>query len=176
MTENFKKIKQTEYINIVNKFPLLTSAFFVPKGEDSTSKFIVINKSRFPYFIMAGKWMFQLFEAEKHLKSTREWLYGLQDKLNPSKTFNVVKDTSHVIVLEPKTSEAILQNLIHHFTDKKIIGLKKTIRDLHIHIFKQKASEFTAQYIFRQYFIHLEAGKTEIKSLVHAFYDLKKLP
>jgi hypothetical protein len=176
LTENFKKIKQTEYINIVNKFPLLTSAFFVPKGEDSTSKFIVINKSRFPYFIMAGKWMFQLFEAEKHLKSTREWLYGLQDKLNPSKTFNVVKDTSHVIVLEPKTSEAILQNLIHHFTDKKIIGLKKTIRDLHIHIFKQKASEFTAQYIFRQYFIHLEAGKTEIKSLVHAFYDLKKLP
>src|ERR1035437_677744 len=165
--ENFKKIKPTQQINIINKFPLITSSFFVPEGEDPTNKFIVINQSRFPYFLMAVKWMFQLFEAEKHLKSSIEWFYGLHDKLNTTQTYNVIKDNSHVIVLESKTSEAISQHLIQFFTDKKIIGLRKNIRDFHLHIFKHKPNEFIAQYIFKQYFIHLEQGETEIKSLVH---------
>ena len=47
---------------------------------------------------------------------------------------------------------------------------------LHLHIFKRKPNEYIVHYILQQYTSDLEEGKTEIKSMVHAFYDLKKLP
>lgn len=173
--ENFKRIKAKEEVKMINKFPLITSYLSVPEFEDPTNKLIVINTSRFPYFLIAGKWMFQLFEAEKQLKSTVEWLYGLHDILKATETYNQIKETSHVIVLESIVSEAISQNLLQFFIDKKIIGLRKNIRDFHRHIFKHKPDKFIAEYIFKQYFVHLQKGNTEIKSLVHAFNDLKKL-
>jgi hypothetical protein len=173
--EGFKKIKANEKIDYPYKFPILTTSFFIPEGEDKTKNFIVVNNSRFPYFIMAGKWMFQLFEATKHLKSTVEWLYGLQSELKPSKTYNLVKNNSHIILLEEEAGKSISKNLLDFFTQKGIIGVKKTIRDLHVHIFGTKPDINIAQYIFQQYFVHLDEGKTEFDSMVHAFFDLKKL-
>lgn len=174
--ENFNKIKPATHIEILNKFPMITCSLFVPEGEDPTSKFIVLNQSRFPYCLIAGKWMFQLFEAEKHLKSSVEWLYGLHDKLNTTKTYNLVKENSHVIVIERNASEAISQNFIEFFAEKRIIGLKKKIKIFHLHVFKQKPNEYIVHYILQQYLGHLNEGKTELKSMINAFQDLKKLP
>jgi hypothetical protein len=175
LIQDFRKLKATDNIDFPNSFPVLTCSFYIPVGEDPTKNFIVVNKSRFPYFIMAGKWMFQLFEAEKHLKSSVEWLYGLNNKFKATEANMIIKDKAHVLLLDADSSKSISDNLIHFFTEKRIEGLRKNIRDLHVHIFKHKPDEFIGQYIFKQYFFHLNLGKTEFKSMVHAFYDLKKL-
>lgn len=175
LLDGFKKIKATQQIDYPHKFPIITTSFLIPEGEDTTKNFIVINNSRFPYFIMAGKWMFQFFEGNKHLKSSVEWLYGLQGQLHPTKTYDLVKNSSHVILLEEEAGKSITNNLIDFFTQKRIIGLKKTIKKLHVHIFGNKPEPHIALYISKQYFFHLNEGKTEFDSLVHAFLDLKKI-
>jgi hypothetical protein len=119
--------------------------------------------------------MFQLFESEKHLKSTLERFYGLYATVNPEKIYPLIRDASHVIVLELEASDTISQNLIQFFVDKKIAGLKKNIRELHFHIFKHNPNSFIVEYIFQQYLAHLKQDKTELNSMVHAFNDLKKL-
>ena len=173
---NFKKLKTSEFINLCYTFPLITSSFFIPEGEDPTQNFIVVNQSRFPYFIMADTWMFQLFESEKQLKSSVEWLYGLTAKLNAAEAYCVIKKSAHVILLEDNTRKSISNNLQKYFTEKRIVGLRRNIRDLHVRIFNHKPDTFISQYIFQQYFIHLNENKTEFDSLVYAFLDLKKLP
>ncbi len=173
--ENFKKIKQNDKIVYDYKFPIITTSFFISEGEDTTKNFIVINFSRFPYFIMTGKWMFQLFEANKHLKSTVEWLYGLQSILNASEIYNFVKNKSHIILLEEEAEKSISKNLIEYFTQKRIIGIKQTIRYLHIYTIGTKPENKITQYIYQRYFIHLNEGKSEFNSMVHAFLDLKKI-
>lgn len=175
LLSNFKKFTASEQINLLYTFPLITSSFLIPEGEDPTKKFIVVNQSRFPYFIMAGKWMFQLFESEKHLKSSVEWLYGLKANLNAVEAYRVIKRTAHIILLEEKAGKSISDNLLQYFTEKRIITLRKNIRDLHQRIFNRKPNTFIFQYIFQQYFIHLKQNKTEFESLVYAFLDLKKL-
>ncbi len=172
---NFKKAKATDTIDITYKFPIITSSFFIPEGEDPTKNFIVVPNSKFPYFIMAGKWMFQLFQAEKHVKSTIEWLYGLQGKLNPFETYKIIKNTSHVILLNTENGEIISKNFLDFFTQKRINGVKKNIKDLHMHLFKTRPNNSIAQYIYQQYFVHLNDGKPEFDAMVNAFYDLKKL-
>lgn len=173
--EGFKKMKTNANIEIPYKFPLITASFVVEEGEDPTKNFIVVNNSRFPYFIMAGKWMFQLFESEKHIKSTIEWLYGLKDKLKSLKAYNIVKGTSHVILLERGNGKSISKNLIDSFVEKKGNGLKKSIKNLHIRIFSSKPNTDIIQYIYKHYFVHLDEGKTEFDAMIHAFHDLKKL-
>ena len=173
--QNFKKIKATEPIDLMFKFPIITSSFFTAEGEDPTKHFIVVPNSKIPYFIMAGKWMFQLFQAEKHVKSTIEWLYGLQDKLNPFETYKIIKNSSHVILLDKENGEVILKNFLDFFTQKRINGVKKNIKDLYLHIFKTRPSNSIAQYIYQQYFVHLNDGKNEFEAMTHAFFDLKKL-
>ena len=172
----FKKIKSSQEIAQHNIFPIITCRFFISEGEDPTKKNIVINQSRFPYFIMAGKWMFQLYETEKHLKNPVEWLYSLKSKLNALAAYKMIKQSSHVILLEAEAGKLISENLLHFFTEKRIIGLRKNIRELYLHIFKLKPNGFITQYIFQQYFIHLKQGKNEFDSMTHAFLDLKLLP
>lgn len=172
--KDLKKITPHEEIKFPNKFPILTCSFFISEGEDPTKNFIVINQSKFPYFITAGKWMFQLFEAEKHLRSTIEWLYGLHYKLNTMEAYNIVKDTSHVILLETKAGEVVSNNLLEYIVKEKTRGLKKYIRGLYFHITKHKPNATIAQYIFQQYFIHSEQGKSELESMVCAFMDFDK--
>lgn len=172
---NFKKIKETETIDLAFKFPIITSSFYSHEGEDPTKNFIVIPNSKIPYFIMSGKWMFQLFQAEKHVKSTVEWLYGLKDKLNPFETYKIIKKTSHVILLDTENGERIYKNFLDSFTEKRIKGIKKNINELHLHLFKTRPNKSIAQYIYEQYFVHLEEGKTEFEAMVHSFFDLKKL-
>ena len=175
-TPDFKKLKITDQLNFPKVFPIVVYSLPISEREDPTKQFIVINNSRFPYFIMAGKWMFQIFEAEKHIKSSIEWFYGLNDKLSRFEAYNRIMGTSHVIILDDVVSKYIFQNLIDDFAQRKIAGLKKTILDLHYHIFKNRPTNIIAQYIYTRYFIHLNSGKTEYKSLVHAFLDLKLLP
>lgn len=176
LIHNFKKIKPSDQINLIYPFPLITSSFFIPDGDELTKKFIVANKSRFPYFIMAGRWMFQLFEAEKHLKSSVEWLYGLHASLRVVDAYCSIKKSAHIILLDEKSGVTILENCLKYFTEKRIVGLKKNIRDLHQRIFNKKPNTFISEYIFQQYLIHKEQNNTEFESLVFAFLDLKKLP
>ncbi len=175
LIKNFKKLKANAEIDIHYKFPIITCSFFVPEGDDPTKKFIATNQSRFPYFIMAGKWTFQLFENEKHIKSSVEWLYGLRDKLHTLETYSIIKDKANVIILDPETSEAIFQNHIHYFTDKRIAGVNKNIKSMFLHFFKQKPNENTTGYIFQQYITHLNQDKPELQSMAEAFNDYVKL-
>ena len=78
--DNFKKVKSTEQIDFSNHFPIVNCSFAIHEAKDPTNNFIIIGHSKFPYFIMAGKWMFQLFEEEKHLQSSVEWLFSFSLK------------------------------------------------------------------------------------------------
>ncbi|RZK01657.1 MAG: hypothetical protein EOO46_19635 [Flavobacterium sp.] len=172
---NFKKIVPSTHIDLLHSFPLLSCVLYTPSGEDPTKQYITLGRSRFPYFLMAGKWMFQLFEAEKHLKSTIEWLYGLKQTVNPVSAFEISNGQSHLFLLNEASSKSIAEDVKNHFVQKKIEGLKRNIRELHRHIFGNKPSDFIAQFIYRNYFKHLEQDKNEFDAFVYAFLDLKSL-
>ena len=170
----FKKIKPTDIVPLKNIYPIITSILHETEEKDTTEGFILSNISRIPYFIMSGRWIFQLFEHEKHLKNPNEWLYGLSSKVIVKEAFAKIKNISHLLLLEKELSELISKNIVEYIASQKITGLQKNIRDLHFHIFKHKPSDFISKYIYQQYFVHLGQEKAEFESLVLAFLDLKK--
>ncbi|WP_018611883.1 hypothetical protein [Segetibacter koreensis] len=169
----FKTIRSTEQISVPNKFPIISSAFFAPEGEDNSNNFIVLHHSRIPYYLLTGKWVFQLYEAEKCIKSSKEWIYGLRDKLKPLDLYPYIKERSHVVMLAPQTSKMISQNIINLFVHKKVIGIKKNIRAFYFYLYKDKPSRTSFEYICSRYFFHHGKGKTEVDSMMHAFNDFK---
>ena len=122
---NFKKISYTNSIPLHNKFPIITAVSLTNINNDSTINSIVLNQSRFPYFIMAGDWMFQLFESEKHIKSSVEWLYGLRDIIKTVKASELVKDKSHAIILNELNKKSIWDKFSVFLTKKESKGFTK---------------------------------------------------
>lgn len=172
---NFLKLKPVNSLPIIHSFPLITSLLYAESGEDPTKNFIVINRVHKPYFIMAGKWLFQLFEKASHINGTHEWLFGLRLGVDVVKLFPKIDQKSHTILISKELTEKFTGQRLKYFSEKKLIGLQRTIRELHANMFGPKPDAFISAYIQQQYFVHLEDGKTEFSSLVHAFYDLKKL-
>jgi hypothetical protein len=173
--DNFKKLRPLDTVPIKNSYPIIATIQQETEEKDTTEGFILSNISRIPYFIVAGRWTFQLFEKEKHLKSPSEWLYGLSTKVIAREAFAKVANISHAILLEKELSETVSKNILEYTVARKISGVKKNIRDLHFHIFKHKPSNYIAGYIYQQYFFYLRERKTEVDALVLAFLDLKKL-
>lgn len=172
----FKKVKPADEINLQHQFPIITTLLFSEKGIDPTSHYIVINNSKLPYFIVAGKWMFQLFIEERHLKTNTGWLFGLNSTLDSSKAYKIVKNDAHVIALEERVGNRIVRNITEYFVEKKIAGLKKSIRDLYKYKNKCHPKKFLIDYILSRYFVHLKEQKTEVESFMEAFNDLNLLP
>jgi len=171
----FKKLKASDVISVKHSFPIVTSILHELETDDTTEGFIIGGISRFPYFIVSGRWIIQFFEEEKHLKNPVERLYGLTTKIKAKEVFDKVENVSHLILVEKEFSEFISKNIIDDMVARKIVGLQKNIRDFHIHKFNHKPDAYIAQYIYQQYFVHLKEGKTELESFISAFLDLKKL-
>lgn len=174
LSMNFKKIHPGQQFNIVNPFPIITCSFCRGDGDDSTTELIYANQSRFPYFIIAGKWMFQLFEAEKHLKSTIESLFGLRSQIKPFEAYSIIKNTSHTVILEQMVGRLISNNLTQFIAEKRVIGLKRTIKSIYFQKFKLKPDKDVVYFLLKRFFFHFE-DKSEINSMFNAFNDLFNL-
>lgn len=170
---DFKKLKASDEVKIQKSFPVIVCTS-LENAHDPTESFILVGKSNIPYFIMAADWMFQLFEKEGHLNSTVEWLYGLSAKINVKEAFEKTDKVSHTVILGPDLSRQISKNILQFLTEKKIIGLKRNIRDLHLHMFGVRPDDYIADFIYKQYFIHFKKTKSEFESLVNAFLELKR--
>jgi hypothetical protein len=175
LIERFTKIKPDQKVELKYRFPLITASLNTSELEDPTELFIVPNLSSTPYFIVAGKWLFQLYEKEQHLLSSNEWMYGLQLILKPYSTYPIVTGLSHVIVLEKSVAEKLRENMVRYFAERKIDGIKKNIRELYLHIFKRRADIEILQYIYNRYFFHFGKSQNDFDSMINAFLDLRKM-
>ncbi len=173
---DIENLKPEDTVPLIHRFPIIATLFNPYKGGDPTINFIRLNKSRFPFFLISGKWTFQLFEKESHIKSCIEYMHGLLLGLKPADAYKASVDKSHIFLLDKELSSKIHADIVKSGSLSKINALKKNIREVHNRIFNFKADEYIQNYIFSRYFRHLDVGKSEFDSLVHAFYDLKKLP
>lgn len=174
-TENFLELKAADQLPLKYSFPVFVSLLHVEPEDDSTKEFIMLNKSKAPYFIMGGKWLFQLFTKEGHIRGTQEWLYGLRHGLDTVAFFPKITGKPHVLLHNQALSQSFTQNRLDSFIEKKTLGLRRIIREAHVKFFRTKPTPFIENYILQQYFSHSDSGKTEFESFVHAFYDLKNL-
>lgn len=172
---DFRKLSPLDNFSLLYKFPVIVSSFHIPEGVDTTRSLITISHSRFPYFLAAGKWQFQMYEHEKHIKSAIQWQYGLSITLKVPEIYPHLKESSTVIILSQADGEKISNNIIHYYVDKRLISLKSDIQKLHNQIFNFKPESGIVDYILNQYFIHLREGQTEHDALALALFDLKKL-
>jgi hypothetical protein len=172
---DFHKLKASDSLPLMHSFPIITSLLHQGEEEDPTKNYIMVNKVNNPYFIMAGKWLFQLFEKEKQVRGTQEWLYGLKSGTDTTTLYPQIKEKSHVVLLNETLSNSFSDNRLRSVTEQKRRGLLRDILFAHEGFFGNKPSDLIQKYIFQQYLAHRDAGKTEFESFVHAFYDLKKL-
>lgn len=171
----FNKLTAKDHLTLSDSFPLITAVLHTPKGGDPTTNFVMINKVRFPYFIMAGKWLFQLWEKEKQMKGTQESLHGLRRHLDPASFYPIISGKSHLIILDNDSSEFVLKERLGFFVQKKIVGIQRDIRNFHLHMFGFKADPAITQYIQARYFHHLDNKETELEAFKLAFMDLKTI-
>lgn len=174
-TPEFKKLKASDLIPLKISFPIVISILHELETDDTTEGFIIGGISRFPYFIVSGRWIIQLFEEEKQLKNPVERLYGLTTKIRAKEVFDKAGNVPYLILIEKELTKFISKNIIDDMVARKIIGLKKNIRDFYTYKFTRKPNAYIAQYIYQQYFVHLNEGKTESESFILAFLDLKGL-
>jgi hypothetical protein len=172
---DFKKLRPDQDIPLVHSFTVLMASFYIPPGSDTTRNVVTISFDRFPYFLTAGKWMLLLYEQEKHVKSSAQWLYGLSTVLHLKDAFEATKKTASIVMVEEQEGNRIYQNLLQYFAEKKVIGIKNDIKELHDRVFPFKPMPGILDFILRQYFVHLDKGETEETSLALAFMDLKRL-
>jgi hypothetical protein len=172
---DFHKIKAYDPLTLQISFPIITSLLYQAAEDDPTKNYIMVNKVDNPYFIMAGKWLFQLFENEKKVRGTQEWLFGLKSGTDTTTLYPQLKEKSHIVLVDEALSISFSANRLSSFTQQKRHGLLRDIRFAHEGFFGHKANVFIQNYILQQYFAHRDAGKTEFESFVQAFYDLKKL-
>jgi hypothetical protein len=175
LTGDFNKIKPLTAIYIPHYFPIVVTRFLNEKDSDPTSNFIVVTSSKFPYFIFAANWTFQLFEKRKQLKNPVQWLFGLSQVLNAESADKKIGSNSHLIIIDPNTGKNIAANIKVFFVEKKIQGIRKKIRELYEHIFHTKGDAFTLDYIYNRFFHHFNNKKSDFESMVNAFLDLKLL-
>lgn len=174
-TPSLSKLNPTTNIDFPYSFPIITTLIDMGGITDTTATYITTNQSRFPYFIMAGKWLFQMYEKEKQVKSSSERLFSLTNMFNQATMYKNLKNSAHVIVLQNSAGRAILDNVVSYFLERKIRGIKKNIRILHHHFFKKKPKEQIVEYLYQRYVFHSDKNN-ELDYYAHAFNDLKLLP
>ncbi|MBV7530476.1 hypothetical protein [Chitinophaga sp. sic0106] len=172
---DFLQLKAGDQVSLVHSFPLLTSFMYAKPDDDPTINYIMINKANSPYFIMAEKWLFQLFVKDVHTRSSQEWLYGLRTTIDASALYPKVHNTSHAILLTESVSNEFHKNRLDYIVVKKRQGILRDIRGAHKQVFGRKPSIHIEHYIYKQYLAHREAGNPEFQSFILAFLDLKKL-
>ena len=172
LTNGLKKAKPNTVVPVKTHFLLM--AGMTARDGDPTKQFIVVNKSQSPYFIYAGRWFFELFRSEKQMKACNQYLYGIIQCLPVSQYYDNVKDKTHLFFLNATASVAVNARILDYFVERKLIGGRKGIRQLHLALFKQKAPEHIVNFILSKY-QHYIGGETEFNALVMAFHDLKQL-
>lgn len=171
----FLKLKPEEKVPLIHKFPLITTFRFIKQGADPTEDYIMTNNGSTPYFIMAGKWQFQLYMDEKKIRSSQEWLFGLRTSIDVVGLYPKIKNSSHVILLTEELSDRFSKNRLDYFVEKKRRGIIGAIRDCHAHVCGFKAPLGVQAYIYRQYLAHRDKGTPEFESFIAAFLDLKDM-
>jgi hypothetical protein len=171
---DFLRLKAGDQVPLIHRFPVVTSLMYAKPGEDQTKNYVMISNAKLPYFIMAGKWLFQLYAKEQHIRSSQEWQYGLRDALDTPSLYPKIKDTSHVILLTESDSERFYNNRLNSVVEKKRLGVLNAIRMAHRHMFGHKPPLRIEYYIYNQYLKHHNTSP-EFESFLLAFLDLKNL-
>lgn len=174
-TPSFSKINESTQIVLPYSFPLITSILDMSDITDKTKSYITIEHSRYPYFIIAGQWILQMYEKEKNIKSNVEWLFGLKAMFDHLAFYGSLKNKSHVIILSKTASQTIVGNIVDYMADKKIIGIKRNIKCLHLLHLKKKPSVEIVNYLSQRWIFH-SYTKDDLACYAYAFNDLRLLP
>jgi hypothetical protein len=124
---------------------------------------------------MAGKWLFQLYAKDIHIRSSQEWQYGFRDAVDTPTLYPKIKDVSHVILLTESDSDRFYKNRLDSIVVKKRLGILRDIRIAYKHMFGYKPPVHIEHYIYKHYLEHCDTGSAEFESFLLAFLDLKKL-
>lgn len=170
-TPNFVKLKKTDVLPVVHEFPLVTSYLCRKDGVDTTANYISTNKVRWPYMVIGGQWIFQLFEKSGHIRGTNEFLYGLRDALDTPGLYPKIAGRSHAVLVNTAVSERFVERLIQAVSTLKTQDIRETARMLHDGIFKVPASEEVVNYLVQRFLARKEEGNAEVKSYQLAFGD-----
>jgi len=169
---NFNKIKPDQALVLAHSFPVITANLALRPDEDTTARYIVIKYSRIPYTLFAGKWIFQLFEKEKHIMISVVWNFGATEKIRAIFADNNLSlERSEILLLNAEESELISKNLVDYVADKEIRDVKKKARQAYSTFFGAKPNDQTLEYIFQQYGVHLKEGVIKPEAMRKAFYD-----
>lgn len=172
LTPDFKKLKPGQKIQLPHKVPLFVSILANRKDEDTTRRLIIINQSRFPYALIAGRWVFQLFEEEKHRKSNVQWMFGATDKINKILgDYRIPEEAATILLLNEKDSEAISGNIVEYMADKEIVDVQRKIRQGFVKIFSKKPNQEIIHFILQQYIGHLNEDTPKPEAMRSAFLD-----
>jgi hypothetical protein len=169
---DFSKLKGQHKLEIKHRFPLITAVLY-EEELDSTSRFIQINKVHNPYFVNAGRWLFQLYEKEKDVRTTIEWLYGVRNGIDSPKLFKDVKEKSHLLLINKSISEKFSQYQLKNLVDHKIRGLRKNIRMFYMKFFGKRPNESIINYIQGRFFFYYNQRLSEFECFAKAFFDLQ---
>jgi hypothetical protein len=170
------KLKPTNILPLQYSFPLITSYLYRDDAADPTTDYISTNNVRWPYMIIGGRWIFQLFEKHGHIRSTNEYLYGLRYAMDTPGIYSKLAGKSHLVLLNEDSSGLFISRLLQTVSHEKVQHIRKDVRRLHEHLFSFQASREIENHVVNRYAHHLESGKAEFESLVNAFHDLKGIP
>jgi len=172
----FERTKKKEGLPIVHSFPLITSYLGFDEGADVTAYHVSTNQMRWPYMVVAARWVFQLFEKEKHIRSTNEYLYGLRDALDSAGLYPQIKGTSHAVLVNSEDSKRFVEGLRKEITDatlrEEMKGARRVTRGLFEQAFKSSPKREHEDFVVGRFVVHRREGKPPLESCELALKDL----
>jgi hypothetical protein len=173
--ENFEKIQANAKVELLHQLPIVSIYLNYSQFHDSTQNFILTNKSNNPYQLIAGNWIYQLFESYDNFLNCNEWLYGLRSKLNSILRGIIMNHVPFIVVLDSVTSKKFNNTLVDDITERRQINLRRQIRFLYTRLFKNTPTEEMATYIEYQFYKKFKISTNYTECLIEAFLELKEI-
>lgn len=135
----------------IGKFPIVSTFSEDGTGIDPTADFITLHNTRFPYFLIANRMTFQLFEKVKQVKNSQFYLNGLSSMVDAVQSLMHLNSQVKIALIDKKQSE-ILKVHTYEEIGKKFNNFQKgSIQEIHQRTFGRRAPIEFLQIFFTKF-------------------------
>ena len=120
---NIKKLKEEEFI-----YPLVITYLETNADDENGQNVVIQNRSDFPYFILANRMIFQLFQKEKQVYSSIQNFYGLYKILNNRDYFSSLADKVSIGIIENSKRSKLITTALQFLAEDNIENGKALLR------------------------------------------------